>query len=317
MYNLSIIIPHYESVSSLKTLLESIPDKVEIEVIVVDDHSVKQKSILEDLKKEFGRPNFTFTKNINDKGAGGCRNTGLSIAKGSWILFADADDFFKDNFYHIISKYFSTDNDIVFFTPTSQDTVTGVLTERHEEYEKLVLQYLKKPTAEHEVDLRYKYLVPWSKLYKRTFILAHNIQFDEVITSNDVMFSTLAGYWMKSFDVSEETIYCVTKSAGSLITKVSTHSYFSRLHVFIRYYKFLKEHLSKEEFNHLDLSGLTSLITAVKYRLPLKSILKALYLLVSNEISIVKPKYINPFFISSRIRFYFKEYLREKDYHTK
>lgn len=31
------------------------------------------------------------------RGAGYARNTGLSHAKGKWIIFADADDFFYEN----------------------------------------------------------------------------------------------------------------------------------------------------------------------------------------------------------------------------
>ena len=39
MYNYSIIIPHYNSPNLLKRMLNSIPEREDIEIIVVDDCS--------------------------------------------------------------------------------------------------------------------------------------------------------------------------------------------------------------------------------------------------------------------------------------
>lgn len=317
MYNLTVIIPHYESVETLKNLLHTIPSSKDIQVIVVDDHSIKAKASFQELASEHQNERVVFVENRHGKGAGGCRNTGLDLAEGKWLLFADDDDFFTKNFYDKVSQYFETNLEVVFFTPTSMELETGELTERHEEYAKLTKQALKNPSKLNDLNLRYKYMVPWSKLISRRFIEEHQIKFEEVMSSNDVMFSTLVGYWLQNYHVSDEVIYCVTKSAGSLITTVSEASYFTRLKVFITYYKFLKTNLDKASFALLDLSGLTSIITAIKYKLPSKAILKALYLLSSNRVTLVKGKYVNPMFVLNKVKFYLKEYANEKDYHTK
>lgn len=317
MYNLTIIIPHYESISTLTHLLQTIPDSKDIQVIVIDDHSIKAEQAFEKLAMTYLDDRIQFVKNANGKGAGGCRNTGLSLAEGNWILFADDDDFFTENLYEKVSSYFTSNLEVVFFTPTSMELETGELTERHEEYAKLTQKALKHPSKLNDLNLRYKYLVPWSKLISRRYIEKHQIKFEEVMSSNDVMFSTLLGYWLQNYQVSSEIIYCVTKNAGSLTTIVSESSYFTRLKVFITYYKFLQVNLSKEEFRLLDLSGMASIMTAFKYRMSLVAILKAIYLLTSNKVLLIKYKYINPLFILKKIKFYFKEYSKEKKYHTR
>ena len=94
--NLSIIIPHYNSSNFLEKLLLSIPKKKDIQVIIVDDKSeLSHLKVIYELKKIYS---FDFFQNNRDKGAGSCRNIGLEIAIGKWILFADSDDFFVNNF---------------------------------------------------------------------------------------------------------------------------------------------------------------------------------------------------------------------------
>ena len=44
-----------------------------------------------------------FTK--EGKGAGYARNIGLSHARGKWIIFADADDFFTADCFTILNEY--------------------------------------------------------------------------------------------------------------------------------------------------------------------------------------------------------------------
>lgn len=112
--DLTIIIPHYNVPDLLEKLIKSIPDSREIQVIVVDDNSDKQKEKLvrvEALYKE--RVEF-YINSTGIKSAGSCRNIGLEHAKGKWILFADADDYFLPNMYDVVKSYFETNYDIIF-----------------------------------------------------------------------------------------------------------------------------------------------------------------------------------------------------------
>ena len=53
---LTIIIPHYNTPEMLETLLESIPERNEIQIIVVDDNSTKKADFLTDEMAERSLP---------------------------------------------------------------------------------------------------------------------------------------------------------------------------------------------------------------------------------------------------------------------
>src|SRR5699024_8659705 len=152
------------------------------------------------------------------KGAGVCRNIGLNNSSGEWVLFADADDYFVGDFYGKVSKYFSSNYDVVFFRPTSIELDTDEESDRHTIYENLLLNFSNMNNVENETRLRYQFYVPWSKLIKKSVLIKNDILFDEVIASNDVMFSTQLGYYMNEFEISQDVIYCVTRGTNTLTT---------------------------------------------------------------------------------------------------
>jgi len=317
MTTLSIIIPHYNSVEELKILLSSIPDNKNIQTIIVDDKSTVDKESYNKLKKKLENTSTLFLKNkTNKKGAGVCRNIALQHADGQWILFADSDDFFMEDFYNLISPYFLTEYDIIYFRPTSLDKKTDKVSDRHIEYENIIMNYLENPSMETENNLRFKYYVPWSKLISREFIERNDIKFDEVIVANDVMFSTKVGYYAEEFDVSSEVIYCVTRDKGSLTTKVNKKAFYSRLYVWIDFYNFLKRRLIKKEFEALNLNGRAFLIRAIKYNFNLKEIINIYNILRENKVKLFDKKILNPVFLFKIIKTHYKEYNEEKKYYS-
>lgn len=151
-------------------------------------------------------------------------------------------------FFYKVNKYFESIYDVIFFKPTSIDLVTGSITQRHIRYEELINEYINKKKRKSELSLRYNFFVPWSKLIKASLVKENKILFDEVLVSNDVMFSTKVGYYLKDFYVSEEVIYCVTRREGSLTTTIDQRLFDIRLNVFINYCNYLKEKLDKKRF---------------------------------------------------------------------
>lgn len=113
-----------------------------------------------------------------------------------------------DGFYEIVSPYFDSDAEIVYFTPLSQDEskTTGT---RHLGYEKIILNYINKPKEVFVWELKSQWDVPWAKMIRRKLIQDNNIHFDSVRYSNDVMFSLKTSLHAKKIAVCDKPIYCV------------------------------------------------------------------------------------------------------------
>ena len=310
MIYLSIIIPHYNTPGYLKKLIDTIPVSDVIQTIVIDDKSDVETEKYSDLKNDKRYSHVTFLDNTTSKkGAGVCRNIGLERAEGKWLLFADADDFFIEHFYDKVKKYFCSENEIVFFTPTSVILETNKKSVRHLTYSKILEDYLNVPSRANELQVRYTYYVPWSKLFNKDFIMKNDILFDETLISNDGMFSAKAGHFMTRFDISTDTIYCVTDHDYSLTKVQDEKYYYIRLDVFIRFHDFLKERLSKNDFRLLGLSGAAFLYLAFVYKLKFKKILKVVVKLKKNKVKIFTMKRgLNPLTTIKKIIIYNTEY---------
>lgn len=207
---ISVIIPHKNSLQLLRRCIESVPVRDDLEVIVVDDNSDIEQKEWDDFRKRYNHVRLFVTK--EGKGAGYARNIGLQKAAGKWLVFADADDFFYPHAFDKICCAISNSNmDIFYFHSDARDGITNeLLTDR--------LPNIKKGILENDFDLlRYKSYVPWGKVIKRELVNIYNIKFEEIEASNDIMFSTLVGYYSKNIGLIRDTLYCSTRNSSSLV----------------------------------------------------------------------------------------------------
>ena len=281
----SIIIPHYNIPDMLERLLKSIPKKDNIEVLVVDDKSDKNLEGLELLKQNY--PNVFFLDNTISKGAGNSRNIGLEKARGKWILFADADDYFTENFYEIISKHVDDKGDVVFFFPISADTDTGLETDRHIDFCKILKRYSDNPTKKNELCLRYELVAPWSKLIKRDMLIKHDIQFENTPVANDVMFCRKLGLYSERIGVSEENIYVIVSREGSLTAGFDVERFDIRLDTFIRSGVFVKNNVDPETWKLIHMNGSFFLHVARVNHLGIKKTIEIINKLIHAGIFII------------------------------
>ncbi len=210
---LSIIIPHYNMPDYLYRLLDSIGKHNDVQVVVVDDHSDQCRLEVSKCSVHYDHVLFLQTE-PGRKGAGAARNTGLLRAEGTWLLFADADDFFLPGWYDIVSEYRNSDYDLVFFPPDGRKE-DGTAAKRHLLYRELVEDCFSNRYGSEE-RLRFRFTVPWSKLIRAEVVINHEIRFDEIQYSNDVMFSAKSGYYAGKITADRRMIYCVTDHEGSL-----------------------------------------------------------------------------------------------------
>jgi len=316
MIEITIIIPHYNSPESLQILLDSIPILDSIQVLVVDDKSIKGLEKYNILINSENYRHVTFlTNGTNKKGAGVCRNIGLKTAIGKWILFADADDFFFADFYDIVCSYFSSDYDVVYFTPTSIEADTKKASDRHIIYATILGNYIAQQNLEDELKIKYLLVGPWSKLIKRKFLIENRIDFDDTIVANDVMFSVKVGHFIKNFFVSPQIIYCITKTKGSLEHSISEENYNTRLNVFINQYQYIKTSISRKEFVLLKLNGRWFLTLAMKYGFSVRKIIQIIFKMKKNNIKIIEKRLFNPILIFKRSINLYKKGKTDKSYY--
>ncbi len=210
MINYSIIIPHYNIPDLLARCLRSIPERDDVQVIVVDDNSPDNASYLSSIP-ELKRKNVEFYISKVGKGAGHVRNIGLSHAKGKWLIFADSDDFFVDNFSHILDSCIDNTHDIIFFNIKSCDCydTNNIIPSKKD---RLFVEY---SATGNELVFRVGGTEPWGKIIRRQLIVDNSIFFQETRGHNDLLFSVVSGIRAKSIEAVNIPMYCYVYREGS------------------------------------------------------------------------------------------------------
>lgn len=209
----SIIIPHHNSPLLLQRLLDSIPERNDLEVIVVDDNSDEDKKAYSqrtDVK-------IVYIDEKQTRGAGKARNEGIAVSEGKWLLFADADDFYADGFIEVLDKYVDSNYDVVYFDASSKDSDTLKDSNRTDNLNIIICNYVSGISNEDEI--RYKTHIPWNKMVRRSLIDKYNICFEEVAQGNDAMYSFLVGYYADKIYVIPHRLYVYTLTQNSITTK--------------------------------------------------------------------------------------------------
>ncbi|MEM6231176.1 glycosyltransferase family 2 protein [Shewanella scandinavica] len=223
----SIIIPHYNDFARLTRLLATIPDTSNIEVIIIDDNSTLSASF--DLFIT-SRHNVQIIKNTENKGAGYCRNIGIDLSTGQWLLFSDSDDTFTEDAFCFLNKnleYFENFN-LVFFEPVSISESPDLVL-RDSYYKNLIDNFL----SFNDNDILFKFDVPWSKLIKTSFVKSNGFRFTETMVANDIFFSILLAVNLKSgdFTAQNKTIYKICERSGSLTSSLTFNKANQRIYV--------------------------------------------------------------------------------------
>ena len=168
MINYSIIIPHKNIPVLLERCLNSIPERKDIQIIVIDDSSNNTViNLLKDL--ELNRSNVEVIFTSKGKGAGYARNIGLEKASGKWLLFADADDFYSKKAFNYFDSYLNSNLDLVYFMMESCFSDTLEKANRHLAYSAIITEYLKDNKV-NEDSLRYRMSGPVAKMVKNIVV---------------------------------------------------------------------------------------------------------------------------------------------------
>ena len=235
----TIIIPHYNSPKLLQRCLDSIPQREDLHIIVVDDNSDAE---LVDFNHfpGYNRDDVELIFTKEGKGAGYARNVGLTHADCEKLIFADADDYFNYCLNEILDEYKNDDTDIVFFNRLNVDSELYTYSSKRDWYGGHFRTYEENP-IEGEKLFRYEYDVPYCKIIKKTLVDKFDIHFEETTNQNDVRFSYMTGYYAKSIKVDKRAIYTVTYSPKSIMFTWNSEKIKTRVGVYSRRILFLKE----------------------------------------------------------------------------
>lgn len=248
MYRYSIIIPHRNIPNLLQRCLDSIPQREDIQVIVVDDNSDADKVDFNTFPG-LNRKHTEVYLTKEGRGAGYARNVGLEHATGEWLLFADSDDTFFPTIEEVLQRLESTTADLVYFDVQAFNLDKNQETDEAQHFNEII----RKACAEDKNQVRCSAMeVPWCKAVRRSLIEQHQIRFEEVPCSNDTRFSVLCGFYAKEVDVFPIVAYRWITREGSLWRKVDASWCITRLMVCIRLAEFGRQHQRSEIFNRFD-----------------------------------------------------------------
>lgn len=191
----SVVMPVYNAEKHLRECLDSLLWQTlrEIEIICVDDGSKdKSVSILGAYGQKDGRIRILRQKHL---GAGEARNLGLMQARGTYVVFLDADDIFKEDMLEkVASKGEKTSADVIIFGAKRYDDRTGKVMETP--------WYLRREMLPDKEVFSRKDLngqlfsitipTPWTKAFRREFVLQEKLRFQNLKNSNDVYFVFMA-----------------------------------------------------------------------------------------------------------------------------
>lgn len=160
---LSIIIPVYNVADTLKRCIDSVlSDSLkDMEVILVDDGSTDESGTICD---EYAKKHdFIVVVHQHNQGLSQARNAGIALAKGTYITFADSDDWVSVNTYqHVLDRLESLENiDFIEYSYTQQfsDGSCKPFIFKPHIYTDAAEYWLKAKS--------YTHTYAWNKIYKR------------------------------------------------------------------------------------------------------------------------------------------------------
>lgn len=212
----SLILPVYNiDKEELKTCIDSVANQTfkDFEVILVDDGSKEETARLCD--QIASQYNFMSVIHQENKGLAGARNTGVTAAKGEYLVHIDSDDFVEtdllDTLYNSLK---GKDCDIICF---------GYSVLQEGKYTRYLLKNKSLSFANYEdikrdvicavylAENKFKNIpfnTTWGKAFKRSFVIDNNLSFDETLRrSQDVVYNLYAFDKASKIDYIDKALY--------------------------------------------------------------------------------------------------------------
>ena len=177
---ISVIVPVYNVEDYLHVCINSILNQTyqDFEIICVDDASTDSSlEILEYFSLKDSR--VKVLKNDSNKGPGYSRNRGLDVAKGEYVSFLDADDWFSlDTFEILINSLNSNNLDLLIFKNILyQNESHDFLIEENNDFMDKFGNKVFNHFDLDKTDLFMMSSAAWNKIYLKSVLDENNIRF--------------------------------------------------------------------------------------------------------------------------------------------
>lgn len=236
-YTYTFIIPHHNCPTLLNRCLDSIPQREDIQIIVVDDNS-------DDDKRPSIKRNdveVIFIDAEQTKGAGRARNYGLKAAKGKWLLFADADDIYDRSLLTKIDAVLNDNIDILYFDYYNNYEIK-TCAEEDSLYHKYVADYILHPTVFSKNRLKYGVNAAWNKVYNANFVRNSGVLFEEIPAGNDIYFVHTCGALTNRIGcIPDKLYYYIKNPKGITLTRMSKKSFEARVISAAKHIRFIQD----------------------------------------------------------------------------
>ena len=245
---LSIIIPAYNCANDILRMIDSIKaqDYSDYELIIVDDHSTDDTAQVLSRLSRSDRRIVAINQPANG-GASVARNTGISRAKGKYLMFLDADDTIKKG---ALTKFVST-----IKTDRTRLAASGFTIINLKDQKKLSeVDVCNASPPDRQADESWKIYIlrllgidgrlyqVWNKIYLTSIIKKHHLTFQPGVNfGEDLMFNLDYLSLIDSISFIPASLYNYYQSLDSGTFSKSSLIYQNRLDNFTALEKFLAD----------------------------------------------------------------------------
>ncbi len=243
MTRISVIIPVYNCEKSIEQSIQSVQRQSikEIEIICINDGSTDRSAeVICQMQKEDERIQLYGQDN---QGSGAARNLGLYYAKGEFIAFLDADDYYLDT-DALESMIKQCERHQVSICGTVIRIERGKIAVPDKGFQFLIDASEKKDVLQYS-DLQFDYGY-YGFLFERKLLIENKITFPAYRRFQDPVFFVRAMYAAKRFCFSDKALYVYR--APNVLSRFRVNNVIDLLHGLLDNLHFAQEHDLKKLF---------------------------------------------------------------------
>ncbi|MBP5346266.1 MAG: glycosyltransferase family 2 protein [Bacteroidales bacterium] len=212
---ISIVIPVYNVAFYVEQCVLSVSKQlkdVDAEVILVDDCGVDSSLAL--AHASFGKfSNVRVVKHDRNRGLSAARNTGLSEAKGEYVLFVDSDDILADDCLLKLAALAKEHPDADVVAGQFDEFAEGI--DYHpsswRQHGGIYVQDIITPYMQHDIPV-----TAWNKLCRVSFLKDNRLTFEEGLVHEDALWSFQVACCANKVVVADAVTYHYRQRRGSL-----------------------------------------------------------------------------------------------------